>query len=121
MSYDSEKQVFVGSFWSRPYESDTDIDAALVSRRIDTPLQCAFVDACTAVEGLHKNLALAAVKVTLTPGGDYRVEAVLEQDRFAVTTRKCGKCAAVVYGDDRSVCHPFNGCEAVLIEEVMEG
>lgn len=111
-----------GQFWSRGFSSSLDIpEEDLVSGNgpIDTALKAAFVDACLAVESAEagsRPYSLASVTISMTEKEGYRVEATVEGKSHTVVMQKCQKCLASTYQDF----HPFNGCEAVLVQEVMD-
>jgi hypothetical protein len=106
----SINMTFKGEFWSRKYESDIDVSSELQTS-VTTPLASAFVDACMSVEDSN----LAIVVISVTTNGDFQVKATGDLGECAVVTKKCPKCASATYKGS----HPFNGCETVLIEEIM--
>lgn len=113
-------QVYSGEFWSREWESNADLEEELKNGRLDTPLKQAFADACLAVEGKDagsKPGTLARVSVSMGSEKSFVLEAFSADGQMArrVETQRCALCAAATYGE----CHPLNGCEKVLIFEVM--
>jgi len=117
--WNQDRQAFVGEFWSREWISNVDLGAELETGKIDTPLRCAAVDACMAVEDKGAGAqpkTLATFRVSAVPEG-WRVTArsPVDDRESVVTTTPCPKCRTPTHQE----CHPHNGCEAVLVEEIM--
>lgn len=109
-----------GEFWSRQYDSDSDVVAELADPHINTPFKTAFVDACMAVEDSDAGDepdSLARVEIRASPVG-FRIEATNPRKpgrMYVLIVQRCAKCGAPTH-ESR---HPFNGCPSVVIEEVM--
>jgi hypothetical protein len=55
------------------------------------------------------------VEVSLVSKNKFKLSAKGPSKHMAVMVYRCPKCSAITYGGS----HPMNGCEVVLIEEVM--
>jgi hypothetical protein len=109
-----EEKLFHGEFWSRIWSSDVDVSDELSERKINTPLQCAIVDACLDVERSQLDL-MAKIEIRLNNSGNLVVKVDSDGLTKTIETDKCPKCGVRIYMD----IHPFNSCELVVVEQVM--
>jgi hypothetical protein len=113
-----KNEVFCGEFWSRSWESDVDLSDELSERKITTPFQRAIIDACLGVEK-GKTDSMAKLEIKLNESGNFVIKAwsfsEFSKKEKTIETNKCPKCGVRTYTN----VHPFNGCECVVVEQVM--
>ena len=109
---------YSGTFWSRTWESDTDLEEELGRGDLDSGLRYAFADVCLMVEPVSAGFGKGSLAVVEIFGedGNFKLMASCQGRSASVTTCKCPRCGVDTYEN----CHSFNGCEVVLIEEIME-
>ena len=102
---------FEGETCGRKWECDEDVSAAVED--CESPIRAAFECACCMVES-ENAAVLAEVKIERI-GGKMRLSAECEGSKWAANCGVCELCGQDTFQN----AHPFNGCEKIVVEEIM--
>jgi hypothetical protein len=106
-----------GTYCLRQWTSDVDVKEDLEDQH--NPLHMAFVSVCREVEPIDVGLrdgSLATVEIKNLPNGDRLIKAVSEGREAHRTAPICKKCGTHMF----LRFHLYNGCEDVIVEEIMD-
>lgn len=105
---------FIGEFWSREMRSDVDLSD--MPRSVDAAIchVCNEIEQGRMNEDEESKWTLATIFVKSIPTGMIVIARRLGAE-CAVSLTRCERCGAPTLGD----IHPLNGCEVVMIEEIM--